>query len=106
MKANTLTIGSTVALLAALSVAALPMFASAAAPEKTEAFVCPVLNETVGAHNPNTFEIADGDYSLIPSGTPHTIMVPAKATNDNGAGSPGGDHVGPGDPSYTAIWSN
>lgn len=80
--------------------------ASAAPVDKTEAFVCPVFNETVGDNNPNTFGIADGDYSLIPSGDPKYINVPTHATNADGAGSPGGDHSGPGDSDYTAIWAN
>ncbi len=72
--------------------------------EKTEGFVCPVLNENVGMHNPNTFEIGEGDYSLIPSGEPHTISIPSHVTNGEGSGSPGGSHANPGDTDYTAIW--
>jgi len=82
-----------------------PSFAFADAPEKTDGFVCPVLNETVGANNPNAFAISDGDYSLFPGGTPNTISVPELATNADGAGSPGGAHAKPGDSDYTAIWA-
>lgn len=78
----------------------------AAPAEKVDAFVCPVLNETVGEHNPNAFPIFDGDYSLIPGGgDPHVISVPNRATNGNGAGSLGGPHAQPGDADYSAIWS-
>jgi hypothetical protein len=92
--------------LTILGTAVLPSVSSAAAPEKTAGFVCPVLSVTVGAHNPNAITIADGDYSLIPSGTPHTIMVPVTATNADGDGAPGGAHASPGDRDYTAIWAS
>ena len=72
---------------------------------KTEGFVCPVLNENAGENNPNAFPIANGDYSLIPSGEPKIISVPVDATNGNGEGSPAGDHAVPGDSDYTAIWN-
>ncbi len=71
-----------------------------ATPEKTEAFVCPVLNEKAGTHNPNAVPIANGDYTVI---GPH-VMVPVHATNQDGAGNPGGDHAAPGDPGYSPIW--
>jgi len=77
----------------------------AAPVEKTDGFVCPVLNSNVGEHNPNTIVIAGGDYSLIPSGSPHTISIPTHATNADGAGSPAGSHSSPTDTDYTAIWS-
>ena len=89
----------------ALGALVLPAAVSAAPPEKTDAFVCPVLNETVGEHNPNAFPIADGDYSLFPGGEPRTISVPTGATNGDGVGSPGGAHSSPGDSDYTAIWA-
>ncbi|MCH7492079.1 hypothetical protein IID19_00610 [Patescibacteria group bacterium] len=85
-----------------LGFAAMP---AAQAVERTEAFVCPVLNATVGAHNPNTFNIADGDFSLFPSGEMRIINVPDGATNGNGAGAPSGSHSSPGDNDYTAIWA-
>ncbi len=71
--------------------------------DKTEAFVCPILNGNAGAHNPNAFPIYDGDYSLTPSGTVHIIYVPIHATNMNGLGQLYGPHASPGDPEYTAI---
>lgn len=104
---NTTTISlSSAAVLALIIVSAIPMFANAAPPEKTEGFVCPVLSEKVGENNPNAIEIADGDYSLIPSGSPKTISIPTIATNDDGDGAPDGPHASPGDRTYTAIWSS
>jgi len=98
-------------LLASFAIVALlvaPAISFASAPDKTDGFVCPVFNSNsaVGEHNPNAFPIADGDYSLIPSGSPHTISIPIHATNGDGAGSPGGAHSSPGDSDYTAIWNN
>ena len=71
-----------------------------ALPEKTEAFVCPVLNANAGAHNPNAVPIANGDYTIIGP----NVNVPVHATNEDGAGSPGGDHSAPGDSGYSPIW--
>jgi len=74
-------------------------------PVTTDGFVCPVLGGQAGEHG-NTeatpiVGIANGDYTV---GGPD-VTVPVHATNDDGAGSPGGDHASPGDPSYTAIWA-
>ena len=82
--------------------------ATAGPPEKVPAFVCPVFNNTaVGEHNPNVIPIADGDYTLLPGRAGQGgLMVPVHATNDNGAGSPGGPHLKPGSPGYTPIWNN
>ncbi len=71
-----------------------------AAPEKTEAFVCPVLNEKAGTHNPNAVPIANGDYTVLGP----NVNVPVHATNGDGIGSPAGDHAAPGDPDYSPIW--
>lgn len=66
------------------------------------AFVCPVIKtEAVFLHAKNGIQISGGDYSILGP----TISVPVHATNDNGAGSPGGAHASPGDTSYTAIWN-
>ncbi|MBI2045205.1 hypothetical protein HYT23_04055 [Candidatus Pacearchaeota archaeon] len=74
----------------------------ASAPEKTDAFICPVFNSgAVGMHNPNAVPIADGDYTIL---GPY-VVVPVHATNGNGAGNPGGIHSGPGDTDYTPIWN-
>jgi len=69
--------------------------------ERTDGFVCPVLSSTVGENNPNTVQIAGGDYSIIGP----DVSVPIGATNADGSGTPGGDHSSPGDSDYTAIWS-
>jgi hypothetical protein len=84
--------------------------ASATAPDRVEAFVCPVFNpnSAVGDKNPNAFLIGEGHYSIAPGkafvhpGGP--VMVPEHATNADGAGSPPGPHSEPGDTDYTAIW--
>ena len=77
-------------------------FVAAAHDGTTDGFVCPVFNSNaVGEHNPNAVEIGGGDYSIIGP----DVSVPFEATNDNGAGTPGGDHASPGDSTYTAIWA-
>lgn len=68
--------------------------------ERMAGFVCPVLSEVAGTHNPNAVAIAGGDYTILGP----NVSVPIHATNDNGNGSPGGSHSRPGDSSYTAIW--
>jgi hypothetical protein len=81
-------------------------------PDKQPGFVCPVLGGKAGENgkalyskddNPNgpIRPIADGDYTVAGP----NVNVPVHATNDNGAGSPGGEHASPGDPDYTAIWN-
>ncbi|MBI4090932.1 MAG: hypothetical protein HY422_02825 [Candidatus Komeilibacteria bacterium] len=80
--------------------AAAPAFAAPA--ELTDGFVCPVFNsDAVGMHNPNAVQIGGGDYTIIGP----TLTVPVNATNQDGAGSPGGTHAGPGDGSYSPIWN-
>ena len=64
------------------------------------AFVCPVIKTSAVMNAKNGIEI-NGAYSILGP----TISVPVHATNDNGAGSPGGAHASPGDKSYTAIWN-
>lgn len=74
-------------------------------------FVCPVLTlpEQATTNSDQFKPIAGGDYTLGPgaAGSPDTFNgnVPNKATNGDGAGSPGGAHSAPGDTDYTAIWS-
>ena len=80
--------------------------ATAGPPEKVEAFVCPVFNNTaVIDHNPNVQPIFGGDYTILP-GKAVGLMVPVHATNDNGAGRPDGPHLKPGSPGYSPIWNN
>lgn len=73
-----------------------------AKPEKTEAFVCPVII-LKKAPNENTpiVQIGEGHYSVIGP----TVSVPIHATNGDGAGVPPGPHSAPGDTDYTAIWA-
>lgn len=92
---------------AALLFSAATGFAAAGAPpETTDAFICPVLGGEGGAnayasgHGPFV-EIAGGDLTLIGP----DVSVPLHATNDDGAGSPGGDHASPGDSDYSPIWA-
>jgi hypothetical protein len=95
------------------SFAAVPASSAlAATPERaSDPFVCPVLSisEQAAAHVDRFHQIGDGQYTFAPgsAGDPATFNgnVPNHATNADGAGSPGGAHAAPGDPSYTAIWS-
>jgi hypothetical protein len=77
-------------------------------------FVCPVWNpdSQAGAKNPNAHAIAGGYFTIIPgenTGTQRAnhLNVPAHATNNDGAGSPGNaaTFVEPGSPKYSAIWN-
>jgi hypothetical protein len=76
-------------------------------PDKTDGFVCPVLGGKGGQNaidkgKGKFIEIADGDLSVVGP----EVHVPVHATNQDGDGSPGGDHASPGDEDYTAIWSD
>ena len=64
------------------------------------AFVCPVIS-TYAVLNANAGIEINGAYSILGP----TVSVPVGATNDGGAGSPGGTFASPGDTSYTAIWN-
>ena len=75
-------------------------------------FVCPVLpvpQQAVDHSKANFITISGGDTSILPgkAGNPaeSPVDVPDHATNDDGAGSPGGAHASPGDPGYSAIWN-
>ena len=75
-------------------------------PDKQPGFVCPVLGGKAGENGNSSG--ADGPIVQLPGGD-YTVVgpevnVPVHATNDDGEGSPGGDHASPGDPEYTAIW--
>ena len=77
--------------------------AAAAPPETVDGFICPVLGGHAG-------ENGSSEAFFIPPGGFYTVLgppvsVPIHATNDNGAGSPGGSFASPGDSSYTAIWN-
>ncbi len=59
-------------------------------------FVCPVFSGDSAPveHNQNvSTEIGGG------------VDYPDQATNDDGAGTPGGDHLAPGEPGYTPLWN-
>lgn len=75
-------------------------------------FVCPVLpvpDQAQDHSNAGFITIGGGDTSILPgkAGDPGSspVDVPDRATNYDGAGSPGSAHASPGDPGYTAIWS-
>jgi hypothetical protein len=79
----------------------------------SDPFVCPVLklSEQAVENTGDKFGegIGVGEYTFGPgnAGNPGTFNgnVPLKATNDDGEGTPGSDHVSPGDTNYSAIWS-
>lgn len=79
----------------------LPAFALAAPAEKVDGFVCPVISTDAVLHSPKGAALPSGEYTI----GAHAVSVPITATNDNGAGSPGGSHASPGDNTYTAIWN-
>jgi hypothetical protein len=66
------------------------------------AFVCPVI-KTAAVMNAKNSIVINGAYSIL--GPTVGGGVQAHATNDGGAGSPGGTFASPGDTSYTAIWN-
>src|SRR5918999_895251 len=75
-------------------------------------FVCPVLpvSDQAKQHsNANFITISGGDTSILPGKAgdeaSSPVDVPEGATNQDGAGSPAGEHASPGDPGYTAIWN-
>ena len=89
-----------------LSALAVTAAFAAPAPDKVDAFVCPVLGGQAGGEQGNSdvekfVDISGGDTTILGP----EVSVPIHATNDNGAGSPGGDHASPGDPGYTPIWN-
>jgi hypothetical protein len=88
------------ACLLLVSVLILPVLAEA--PEKTDGFVCPVLGGNAGENGKSEkfVEIGGGDYTVIGP----DVNVPVHATNDNGNGTPGGDHASPGEEDYSPIW--
>src|SRR5688500_4434690 len=67
----------------------------------SDRLVCPVIKTDAVLNSPKGGAIADGHYTI---GGPN-VSVPTHATNQDGAGSPGGSHAAPGDTGYTAVWS-
>jgi hypothetical protein len=79
-----------------------------------DAFVCPVLKVSdqavQAAENEDRFmSLGDGNHTILPGNAGHAETfngnVPLNATNDDGDGTAGVDHVSPGDDGYSAIWS-
>ena len=66
-----------------------------------DGFICPVITTDAVLNSPKGISISGGHYSILGP----DVSVPVHATNDNGAGSPGGAHAAPGDTTYTAIWA-
>ena len=74
------------------------------APERTDAFVCPVISTENVTNSPRGHPLGDtGDYTI--GGPTLKNGVPIRATNGDGTGVPEGEHSRPGDSDYTAIWS-
>ena len=69
--------------------------------EKVDGFVCPVISTAAVLNSPRGGELGvEGFYTI---GGPD-VSVPIHATNNDGAGRPGGPFSRPGDTTYTAIW--
>jgi hypothetical protein len=86
-----------------MSLSATQMDAVAAAGVETvEGFVCPVIKTDGVLNSPRSGTLGGGEFYTI--GGPD-VRVPVHATNGDGSGSPGGPFTGPGDTTYTAIWS-
>lgn len=102
MKKATLTLAALTTLLLASTTNAAPVSLSLTQMDSVSggAFVCPVIN-TDAVLNANAGIQINGAYSILGP----DVSVPVGATNDNGAGSPGGTFASPGDTSYTAIWN-
>jgi hypothetical protein len=90
-----------------------PVLADPVVPNKGPGFVCPVLGGKAG-ENPNS-PWQNPDHPLygikfaMPPGGFYTVLgpelnVPEHATNQNGAGSPGGPFASPGETDYSPIW--
>ena len=75
---------------------------AAAGVETVSGFVCPVITTANVLNSPNSAAIGEGHFTILGP----DVSVPLFATNDGGAGAPGGPHAQPGDTSYTAIWAN
>ena len=95
------------------AVAAAAFFVGPGAGAAMADFVCPVLpiSEQATANataNGQFITVSGGDASILPGqagNTTDTVSVPDTATNQDGGGSPAGDHAVPGGSGYTAIWN-
>lgn len=102
MNNKSLTFSAVATLLLASSVNAAPVTLNLSQMDTVAggAFVCPVISTDAVLNAKAGIQI-NGAYSILGP----TVSVPVHATNDNGAGSPGGSFASPGDTSYTAIWN-
>lgn len=89
------------ALGAFVALVAMPLITHADV-EKVEGFVCPVIKTENVLHSPKGGTLGGGEYYTIGA---HAVSVPVHATNGEGAGSPAGPFMTPGDSGYTAIWN-
>jgi hypothetical protein len=94
------------------AVAAAAFFVGPGASAAFADFVCPVLpiseQGTEHATANGQFITVGGDASILPGkagNTMDTVNVPRHATNQDGAGTPNGDHAAPSESGYTAIWN-
>ena len=107
MRKRLIVAASAVAMLSGLSASS----ALADEPERaSDPFVCPVITISEQAYESSGHfnDLGEGQYTFGPgaAGEKGTMgPVPNHATNEDGEGSPGGDHSAPGDTDYTAIWS-
>ena len=97
-------LASIAAVIALSMVTATSAFADT--PETTDGFVCPVLGGQAGDNGSTPsglfVTIGGGDTTILGP----KVSIPKHATNDDGAGIPGGAHASPGDDGYTAIWAD
>jgi hypothetical protein len=78
-------------------------FAAADKPDFTDGFICPVLGGQAGEHGKAVVieQPPGGFYTVIGP----EVHVPVHATNGDGAGSPAGPFVSPGEDGYSPIWA-
>jgi hypothetical protein len=95
-----------------LGFSAAVLLAGAGAGTARADFVCPVLNlPSQAVENSGKFSPlgTSGQYTTLPGRAgdeaSSPVNPPDHATNANGEGTPGVDHVGPGDPGYSPIWN-
>lgn len=103
MKKINVALSAIATLLVATGVQAAPLTLTSAQMDTVSggSFVCPVISTDAVLNSPKGIMI-NGAYSIL--GPDVGAAVPMHATNDDGAGSPGGSYASPGDTSYTAIW--
>jgi hypothetical protein len=80
-------------------------FALAAPPDKTSAYVEPMVGGQAGEHGKSDNFQTIGDHIFVVPPSEHDIMVPSDATNMDGLGSPSGPHSQQGEEDYSPIWA-